>query len=141
MSSGLTPVFHQEMLNYKLKPSYEYQESMWKKYKADKDKKLMSVKSFARAVWFASILYTKRYRHSIYIRTVSFFKKRTNYFSLFRIFLFEGCVHFQNAFVFKIRKVSWVFFPFSKKHCKQRFVNKTHQHKFHFKGVKDLYIH
>ena len=62
MSSGLTPVFHQEMLNYKLKPSYEYQESMWKKYKADKDKKLMSVKSFARAVWFASILYTKRYR-------------------------------------------------------------------------------
>ena len=35
---------------------------MWKKYKADKDKKLMSVKSFARAVWFASILYTKRYR-------------------------------------------------------------------------------
>ena len=71
MSSGLTPVFHQEMLNYKLKPSYEYQESMWKKYKADKDKKLMSVKSFARAVWFASILYTKRYRHSIYIRTVS----------------------------------------------------------------------
>ena len=71
MSSGLTPVFHQEMLNYKLKPSYEYQESMWKKYKSDKDKKLMSVKSFARAVWFASILYTKRYRHSIYIRTVS----------------------------------------------------------------------
>lgn len=25
LSSSLTPVFHQEMLNYELKPSYEYQ--------------------------------------------------------------------------------------------------------------------
>ena len=24
MTSSMTPVFHQEMLNYKLKPSYEY---------------------------------------------------------------------------------------------------------------------
>jgi len=25
MAGSLTPVFHQEMLNYELKPSYEYQ--------------------------------------------------------------------------------------------------------------------
>ena len=31
MSSGITPTFHQEMLNYHLSPSYEYQEPIWKK--------------------------------------------------------------------------------------------------------------
>lgn len=30
MSGSLTPVFHQEMLNYELKPSYQYQEPAWK---------------------------------------------------------------------------------------------------------------
>ncbi|KAG1653049.1 Nitric oxide synthase, brain [Nymphon striatum] len=30
MSGSITPVFHQEMLNYTLKPSYEYQVSAWK---------------------------------------------------------------------------------------------------------------
>ena len=32
LSSHLTPVFHLEMLNYILKPSYEYQELPWKNY-------------------------------------------------------------------------------------------------------------
>ena len=32
ISGSLTPVFHQEMINYSLKPSYEYQEVAWKKY-------------------------------------------------------------------------------------------------------------
>ena len=30
LSSHLTPVFHLEMLNYNLKPSYEYQEPAWR---------------------------------------------------------------------------------------------------------------
>ncbi|XP_070568864.1 nitric oxide synthase 1-like [Ptychodera flava] len=33
MSGSITPVFHQEMLFYKLKPSYEYQDDPWKRYK------------------------------------------------------------------------------------------------------------
>ncbi len=32
LSSHLTPVFHLEMLNYTLKPSYEYQDLPWKNY-------------------------------------------------------------------------------------------------------------
>ncbi|KAK3084578.1 hypothetical protein FSP39_015724 [Pinctada imbricata] len=40
MSSSITPVFHQEMLLYKLKPSYEYQDDPWKTHiwKKDRDK-------------------------------------------------------------------------------------------------------
>ena len=30
VSGSLTPVFHQEMLNYELKPAYKYQEPAWK---------------------------------------------------------------------------------------------------------------
>ncbi|XP_071945021.1 nitric oxide synthase 1-like isoform X2 [Antedon mediterranea] len=30
ISGGITPVFHQEMLNYKLRPSFEYQADAWK---------------------------------------------------------------------------------------------------------------
>ena len=33
---GLLPVFHQEMINYKLKPSYEYQEKPWRYYRMKK---------------------------------------------------------------------------------------------------------
>jgi len=33
LSGSLTPVFHQEMLNYKMKPSYEYQVQPWKYFK------------------------------------------------------------------------------------------------------------
>ena len=32
MSGSLCPVFHQEMLNYKLKPSYEYQVKKYNTY-------------------------------------------------------------------------------------------------------------
>jgi nitric oxide synthase oxygenase domain/subunit/flavodoxin len=38
LSGSATPVFHQEMLNYKLKPSFEYQEPAWlAKRLSDKD--------------------------------------------------------------------------------------------------------
>ena len=32
MSSNLTPVYHQEMLTYFMKPSYEYQDKAWSNY-------------------------------------------------------------------------------------------------------------
>ncbi|KAL8578716.1 hypothetical protein ACOMHN_045704 [Nucella lapillus] len=40
ISGSITPVFHQEMLLYKLRPSYEYQEEPWKTHvwKKDRDK-------------------------------------------------------------------------------------------------------
>jgi len=33
MSGSITSVFHQEMLNYNLRPSFEYQENAWKHHK------------------------------------------------------------------------------------------------------------
>ena len=36
ISGSLLPVFHQEMINYKLKPTYEYQEKPWKHYNLKK---------------------------------------------------------------------------------------------------------
>lgn len=35
MSGSLTPVFHQEMVTYALKPSFEYQEAAWKNFQWD----------------------------------------------------------------------------------------------------------
>ena len=61
MSGSLCLTFHQEMLNYHLSPSYEYQECLWKRYKSNPDKK-MSVGGLGRALWFMSSLYVKRYQ-------------------------------------------------------------------------------
>ncbi|GFX52479.1 nitric oxide synthase [Trichonephila clavipes] len=38
LSGSLTPVFHQELLNYNLKPSYEYQDPPWKTHIWEKDR-------------------------------------------------------------------------------------------------------
>ena len=62
MSGGLTPTFHQEMLNYHLSPSYEYQEPIWQKYRADQNKEKKTVNGLGKALWFMSSLYLKRYR-------------------------------------------------------------------------------
>lgn len=40
ISGSLTKVFHQEMINYKLKPSYEYQEKAWRTYQFESKIKL-----------------------------------------------------------------------------------------------------
>lgn len=61
MSGSLTPTFHQEMLNYHLSPSYEYQEPLWKKYKTSNACR-MSVKGLGKALWFACSLFMKRYQ-------------------------------------------------------------------------------
>lgn len=58
LSGSLTPVFHQEMVCYSLKPSYEYQDVAWKSYKWDKEttenvireRKKISFKEVARYV-------------------------------------------------------------------------------------------
>ncbi|GAB6030176.1 hypothetical protein CHUAL_005852 [Chamberlinius hualienensis] len=70
MSGSITPVFHQEMLMYHLKPSYEYQEPAWKTHIWKKNKEKMkgdrrkSARKFrfreiARAVKFTSKLFGK----------------------------------------------------------------------------------
>lgn len=57
MSGSATGVFHQEMLNYVLKPSYEYQPNPWRVNSVHgENKKKMSFKSVARAVRFVAFL-------------------------------------------------------------------------------------
>ncbi|XP_060064662.1 nitric oxide synthase 1-like [Ylistrum balloti] len=69
MSGSITPVFHQEMLRYKIKPSYEPMEDPWKSYvwKKDRDKtksldrpkRKFGFKELARAVKFSAKLMNK----------------------------------------------------------------------------------
>ncbi|KAK5644702.1 hypothetical protein RI129_006002 [Pyrocoelia pectoralis] len=66
MSGSATPVFHQEMALYHLKPSYEYQEAAWKTHiwkkgrepsKSLKPRRKFHFKQIARAVKFTSKLF------------------------------------------------------------------------------------
>ncbi|CAG5122629.1 unnamed protein product, partial [Candidula unifasciata] len=69
MSGSILEVFHQEMLLYKLKPSYEYQEDAWKTHiwkkdrdktkTSDKPKRKFGFKELARAVKFSAKLMGK----------------------------------------------------------------------------------
>nr|QCX35686.1 Nitric Oxide Synthase 1 [Nautilus pompilius] len=70
ISGSLTPVFHQEMLNYNLKPSYEYQVEPWKTHVWKKDrekskqpgerpKRKFGFREIARAVKFSAKLMGK----------------------------------------------------------------------------------
>ncbi|UYV63675.1 NOS1 [Cordylochernes scorpioides] len=66
MGGSACPVFHQEMLNYQLKPSYEYQEPAWKTHvwsRKDGQKQAaprkFKFKEIARAVKFTSKLFGK----------------------------------------------------------------------------------
>ncbi|CAB3251850.1 unnamed protein product [Arctia plantaginis] len=65
MSSSLTPVFHQEMAFYILRPSYEYQDPAWKCYiwkKTDttrKVKRKFHFRQIARAVKFTAKLFSR----------------------------------------------------------------------------------
>ncbi|XP_059143081.1 nitric oxide synthase-like isoform X2 [Physella acuta] len=69
MSGCIMEVFHQEMLLYKLKPSYEYQEEAWKTHvwkkdrdkpkSTDKPKRRFGFKELARAVKFSAKLMGK----------------------------------------------------------------------------------
>ncbi|XP_071038207.1 nitric oxide synthase-like protein isoform X4 [Parasteatoda tepidariorum] len=68
LSGSLTPVFHQELLLYNLKPSYEYQDPPWKTHVWEKDRessgngprtpsRKFRFKEIARAVKFTSNLF------------------------------------------------------------------------------------
>ncbi|KAL5016522.1 hypothetical protein ScPMuIL_006111 [Solemya velum] len=63
MSGSLTPVFHQEMLMYRLKPSYEYQDDPWEshewKNRAPRIKKKYKLRTLVKAAYFASILMSR----------------------------------------------------------------------------------
>nr|AAS93626.1 nitric oxide synthase a [Sepia officinalis] len=70
ISGSLTPVYHQEMLNYFLKPSYEYQVEPWKthtwkkdreksKQLGDRPKRKFGFRDIARAVKFSAKLMGK----------------------------------------------------------------------------------
>ncbi|XP_015762400.1 PREDICTED: nitric oxide synthase, brain-like [Acropora digitifera] len=66
MSGSATGVFHQEMLNYYLKPSYEYQDDPWKHHKFQKGqaddglkKKTTSFKEVAKVVKFTAKMMSK----------------------------------------------------------------------------------
>ncbi|XP_076364142.1 nitric oxide synthase, salivary gland-like [Tachypleus tridentatus] len=62
LSSSITPVFHQEMLNYVLKPSYEHQERPWKKFDWKKICTVVLKYKFvaiAKALWFSTCLMAK----------------------------------------------------------------------------------
>ena len=59
VSSGLCMTFHQEMRNYHLSPSYEYQEAPWKKFHSHPKRTIYGI---GRSLWFISSLYQKRYR-------------------------------------------------------------------------------
>ncbi|XP_069669172.1 nitric oxide synthase, salivary gland isoform X2 [Periplaneta americana] len=66
LSGSVTPVFHQEMALYQLKPSYDYQEAAWKSHqwkkgrelgKSKKPRRKFHFKQIARAVKFTSKLF------------------------------------------------------------------------------------
>lgn len=71
MSSSLTKVFHQEMVNYHLKPSYEYQKPASKVYNWKKEtiKLRYKLKSIAETVLFSNLMHkiTLKKRPSITI--------------------------------------------------------------------------
>ncbi|XP_071945535.1 nitric oxide synthase-like protein [Antedon mediterranea] len=79
MSGSITPVFHQEMLSYILKPSYEYQEPawvshVWKNKSAEtKPRKKRTFKEVAKAVKFSASLMgkamAKRFKATILFAT------------------------------------------------------------------------
>lgn len=55
MSSSITPVFHQEMIVYNLKPSFEYQEAAWKVHLWKKDRDISKSRKPRRKFHFKQI--------------------------------------------------------------------------------------
>lgn len=59
MSGSATPVYHQEMMNYHLKPSFDYQEPAWKSYTWSKVALKYTLRSVVQAVIWCSNLNSK----------------------------------------------------------------------------------
>ena len=58
-SGSLVPTFHQEMLNYKLSPSFEYQDPIFKQFSK---KRKITLRAIARATYFCCTLFHQRYK-------------------------------------------------------------------------------
>ena len=59
LSGGLCPTYHHEMRSCHISPSFEYQESPWKKYKMGENK--VSLKVIGKEILFLSAQFLKQY--------------------------------------------------------------------------------
>lgn len=70
VSGSLLPVYHQEMLNYELKPSYQYQEAAWKVHSWKKPNPLMSggrIKNYT----FREVVHSVRFTANLFARALA----------------------------------------------------------------------
>ncbi|KAK6625189.1 hypothetical protein RUM43_005480 [Polyplax serrata] len=110
MSSSITPVFHQELAYYHLKPSYDYQEPAWRTHVWEKDRDVCKVprkpgrkfhfKQLARAVKFTSRLFGKAL--SKRIKATILYATETGKSETFSKTLFELFGHAFNAQVYRM---------------------------------------
>ncbi|CAB3251854.1 unnamed protein product [Arctia plantaginis] len=71
MSSSVTPVFHQEMALYYLRPSYEYQEPAWKTHQWQKLKPISGKKPINRKFHFKQIARAVKFTSKLFGRALS----------------------------------------------------------------------
>lgn len=115
MSGSITPVFHQEMLYYQLKPSYEYQEPAWKTHewhqmpgeKQTTPSRKLRFKEIARAVKFTSNLFgkalSKRIKATILYATET---GRSEHFAKRLAHIFSHAFNVSVSCTYKSEKVS-----------------------------------
>ncbi|VVC89726.1 unnamed protein product [Leptidea sinapis] len=71
MSSSITPVFHQEMALYYLRPSYEYQEPAWKTHQWQKSKPISGKRPINRKFHFKQIARAVKFTSKLFGRALS----------------------------------------------------------------------
>ncbi|KAJ0180348.1 hypothetical protein K1T71_003752 [Dendrolimus kikuchii] len=71
MSSSITPVFHQEMALYYLRPAYEYQEPAWKTHQWQKSKPITGKKPINRKFHFKQIARAVKFTSKLFGRALS----------------------------------------------------------------------
>ncbi|XP_075969286.1 nitric oxide synthase isoform X2 [Anticarsia gemmatalis] len=71
MSGSVTPVFHQEMALYNLRPSYEYQEPAWKTHQWQKSKPISGKRPINRKFHFKQIARAVKFTSKLFGRALS----------------------------------------------------------------------
>ncbi|XP_039746679.1 nitric oxide synthase-like protein isoform X1 [Pararge aegeria] len=71
MSSSITPVFHQEMALYYLRPAYEYQEPAWKTHQWQKSKPISGKRPINRKFHFKQIARAVKFTSKLFGRALS----------------------------------------------------------------------
>lgn len=71
MSSSITPVFHQEMALYYLRPAYEYQEPAWKTHQWQKSKSITGKRPINRKFHFKQIARAVKFTSKLFGRALS----------------------------------------------------------------------